>query len=241
MASSNDVQRLFLQAILSRRVVSAKLAKVLYAKCVEAVKAADENLAIQYTGSDAEWDNIITKVNNAIDGLDLEFKSQHDETTGRPMYALVNTKGDGIAQIATDYTANEITYFKAIVEQIMLGPRECYSVSSMAALREVNDIKNMTKSQGEVLLSSFVANGWLLKSKCVVIYMTTSFRVFGIDTPFYQTRPVFSIDSDPAGTTELSENDVPRRGCRMHYLLRGQSSSHPHSSLPLNSASAYSL
>lgn len=38
MASSNDVQRLFLQAILSRRVVSAKLAKVLYAKCVEAVK-----------------------------------------------------------------------------------------------------------------------------------------------------------------------------------------------------------
>lgn len=38
MVSSNDVGRLFLQSIISRRVVSDKLAKVLWGKCVEAVK-----------------------------------------------------------------------------------------------------------------------------------------------------------------------------------------------------------
>lgn len=36
----------------------------------------------------------------------------------------------------------------------------------MAALRETNNL-NMTKSQAEVVLSSFVAKGWLVKSRYV--------------------------------------------------------------------------
>lgn len=70
--------------------------------------------------------------------------------------------------MATDYTAGEIAYFKAIVEQIMLAPRLSYSVSSLAALREVSEVKpklNMSKSQAETVLGSFVAKGWLLRSK----------------------------------------------------------------------------
>ena len=90
--------------------------------------------------------------------------------------------------MATEYSPIEIAYFKAVVrsstasfvvpaayaytdsaqlEQIMLAPNESYCVSSLAALREVNSLKsNMTKSQAEATLSSFVAKGWLLKSKC---------------------------------------------------------------------------
>jgi hypothetical protein len=37
MVSSNDVQRLFLQAILSRKIVTSTLAHLLHAKCVQAV------------------------------------------------------------------------------------------------------------------------------------------------------------------------------------------------------------
>lgn len=50
----------------------------------------------------------------------------------------------------------------------MLAPRESFSVSSLAALREVNSIKpksNMSKTQAETVLGSFVAKGWLLRSK----------------------------------------------------------------------------
>jgi non-structural maintenance of chromosomes element 1 len=48
----------------------------------------------------------------------------------------------------------------------MMAPNETYSVSSLAALREVNHLKTiMTKTQGEVVLNSFVAKGWLLKSE----------------------------------------------------------------------------
>ena len=50
----------------------------------------------------------------------------------------------------------------------MLAPNESYSVSSLAALREIGHLKlNVTKAQGEVLLSTFVAKGWLKKSKYV--------------------------------------------------------------------------
>ena len=50
----------------------------------------------------------------------------------------------------------------------MLAPNESFSVTSMAALREVNALKaNMPKSHAELVLGSFVAKGWLLKSKCV--------------------------------------------------------------------------
>ena len=48
----------------------------------------------------------------------------------------------------------------------MLASRETYSVSSLAALREVSSLKSsMTKSQAEAVLASLVAKGWLLKSK----------------------------------------------------------------------------
>ncbi|KAF8894537.1 Nse1 non-SMC component of SMC5-6 complex-domain-containing protein [Infundibulicybe gibba] len=168
MVSSNDVQRLFLQAVLSRRVLSGKLAQLLWSKCIAAVKAADDTLAIPESTSKEAWGQFLTKVNASLNDLDLEFQRLQDETTGWEMYALINRKGDAIAQMATDYTPGEIAYFKVIVEQVMLAPRESYSVSSLAALREVASIKpksNMSKAQAEVVLGSFVAQGWLLKSK----------------------------------------------------------------------------
>jgi non-structural maintenance of chromosomes element 1 len=60
----------------------------------------------------------------------------------------------------------------------MLAPNSSYSISSLAALREVNTLTSpMTKTQAESVLASFVAKGWLLKSKYVVrhwIYLPTT-------------------------------------------------------------------
>jgi hypothetical protein len=53
----------------------------------------------------------------------------------------------------------------------MLAPHESFSVSSIAALREVSLMKpksNMSKTQAEVVLGSFAAKGWLLKSKYAI-------------------------------------------------------------------------
>jgi len=163
--SSNDVQRLFLQAILSRGILSYAHAQALREKCVASVLAADDSLDIEYQDGRPAWEAFVTNINQALDCLDLDFRQLSDEQTGREMYGLVNRKGDEIAQMATDYTPAEITFFKAIVEQIMLSPRHAYSISSLAALREVSHFKsNMTKTQAEIVLGSFVARGWLVKS-----------------------------------------------------------------------------
>ena len=59
----------------------------------------------------------------------------------------------------------------------MLAPHEGYSVSSLVALREVNSLKtNMTKAQAEIVLGSFVAKGWLLKSRQVYLSLWSASR-----------------------------------------------------------------
>ncbi|TFK42659.1 Nse1 non-SMC component of SMC5-6 complex-domain-containing protein [Crucibulum laeve] len=166
MASAADVERLFLQSVLSRGMVSKKLAQTLWERSIAAVKAANDALNIPHPRPEDGWNNFLSKVNKSLDKLDLEFRHLHDETSGKEMYALVNRKGDDIAQVATDYTPAEIAFFKAIVEQIMMAPREAFSVSSLGALRELNAIKSsMSKTQAEIVLASFVSRDWLLKSK----------------------------------------------------------------------------
>ncbi|KAG9318781.1 Nse1 non-SMC component of SMC5-6 complex-domain-containing protein [Chiua virens] len=172
--TSNDVQRLFLQAIFSRGILSFKHAQVLWARCIDTVKVANPTLAVRFDESRQAWDRFVTDINIALNPLDLEFRHLSDEQTGTEMYAVVNTKDDEVAQMATDYTPLEIAYFKAVVEQIMLAPHNAYSVSSLAALREVTALKsNMTKSQAESVLGSLVAKGWLLKSKRARYFLST--------------------------------------------------------------------
>ncbi|KAF8797954.1 hypothetical protein BYT27DRAFT_7203644 [Phlegmacium glaucopus] len=164
--SAADVDRLFLQAVLSRGLLSSTLAQSLWEKSIDAVNASNNSLNIPNPKDKDSWNAFVAKINRSLDKLDLEFRHMHDELSGKEMYAIVNRKGDEIAQMATDYTPAEITFFKAIVEQIILAPREAFSVSSLAALRELNAAKiNMTKSQAEIILASFVSKGWLLKSK----------------------------------------------------------------------------
>lgn len=65
----------------------------------------------------------------------------------------------------------------------MLAPRQSFSVSSLGALREVGAIKpkvNMTKAQAENVLASFVARGWLLKSKYVLPIFVIKLGVLSI-------------------------------------------------------------
>ncbi|THH33872.1 hypothetical protein EUX98_g234 [Antrodiella citrinella] len=166
MVSSNDVQRLFLQAIFSRRIVSQKLAVKLWEKCVDAVKASDDTLEIPFSDTREAWDAWVVKINAALDPIDLEFAHMNDQANGKELYALVNRKGDEVAQMATDYSPVEIVYFKNLIEQIMLAPNETYCITSFAALREVANLKpTMTKTHGEIVLNSFVAKGWLHVSR----------------------------------------------------------------------------
>ena len=104
------------------------------------------------------------------------------------------------------------------VEQIMLAPNNSYSISSLAALREVNALTSpMTKTQAESVLASFVAKGWLLKSKYV--------RLHGVAlpplTPLLQEGSFLAVFTLFARAPALSQVYISGRSPGMQELLRG--------------------
>ncbi|VDB89665.1 unnamed protein product [Peniophora sp. CBMAI 1063] len=161
MADASDARKLFIQAILLRRYMTTHLAQALWHKCREDVMAVDESVFVQ----DIPWDELVKEVNQSLNSFDLEFSRGHDEITGVEMWALVNRRDDEVAQVASDLSPSEITYFKALVEEIILAPDHAYSISSIAAMRDPVKPANMTKPGAETVLASFVARGWLLKSR----------------------------------------------------------------------------
>lgn len=107
MVSANDVQRLFLQGVFSRSILSFKHAQVLWEKCIDAVKstctqlsppfvqcrhlvAANPTLDIRFSDKREDWDSFVIKINDSLNCLDLEFRHLTDEQTGREMYAMVS-------------------------------------------------------------------------------------------------------------------------------------------------------
>ncbi|KAG8877765.1 hypothetical protein FRB97_003137 [Tulasnella sp. 331] len=165
---SHDVDRLFIQALMTRRVVSEVLLKKLFVKSKAAVLSVDKDVQV----SDLDWPTFLARVKSSLDVLDLNIARTVDEETGHGVYALVNTVGDEVSKLATEYPAEHIVYFRHIVEQIMTAPRQAFSISSMAALSELASLpepvrKKITKIQAQALLNSFVARGWLAKKgKC---------------------------------------------------------------------------
>ncbi|KAG8954669.1 hypothetical protein FRC04_011102 [Tulasnella sp. 424] len=158
-----DVERLFLQAIMTRCIVSEKLAEELWRASVEAVRKVQPNIE-----AEQDWNEFFSNVKRLLDPLGLDLKGTTIEDTGEKAQILVNTVGDELAQLATAYTATEITFFKQIVELIVMAPNESYSAGEITCLKEGNQLPAPMKvplRHGTKLLGSFVANGWLRKSK----------------------------------------------------------------------------
>ncbi|KZT60417.1 hypothetical protein CALCODRAFT_532623 [Calocera cornea HHB12733] len=161
MARYSDVHRLFLQSLISRRFLSIKLAEKLYDRACEIVAAAEGT-----EPSRQPFEAALGQVGDALGPIGLEIRKLQDEGTKVIMMAIVNTKGDAIAQVATEFSPNEIAYFKLIVEVIMLAPSESFSVSSIAAIKESTNLPSkMTKTEAESTLNAFVSRGWLIKSQ----------------------------------------------------------------------------
>lgn len=51
--------------------------------------AADDSLEVPFTGTKEAWESWVTKINQALNPLDLEFAHMNDQATGKELYALV--------------------------------------------------------------------------------------------------------------------------------------------------------
>ncbi|CAG8599545.1 4239_t:CDS:2 [Funneliformis mosseae] len=147
-----DTHRLFLQASIAERFFTEETAIRLYQ---QACQATDDHNSETFT-------EFIATINAKLNIVDLELRKSHNEDDGKP----VNTNGDDIAQIATEYSPVEITFFRRLIELIVTADDEEFSVSSIIALKEVSKLKvPLTKSNGETLLQRFTDDKWLIRSR----------------------------------------------------------------------------
>lgn len=61
------------------------------------------------------YGDIVDEINTNIEAFGFHIKRFLDEYSGKPWTAFINTKSDDIAKVATEYTPQEIAYFRTIV------------------------------------------------------------------------------------------------------------------------------
>ncbi|KAG0200822.1 hypothetical protein BGX28_006208 [Mortierella sp. GBA30] len=157
-----NLHRFFLQAAISRRLMTEATALDLYSQAC--------NLTQEPFDQD-NFSDFIGQLNEGLNSVELEFRRSQDEVTGTPVMALTNTNGQKIAQVATGYSPTELEYFKHLLDAIVTADDEAYCISSTAALHEAGTLKNkenkvlvLTKRDAELLLDRFIADKWFIRS-----------------------------------------------------------------------------
>jgi hypothetical protein len=177
----NDGNRAFLQAFLARSVLTLDAAKPIIA----AISTVQEGRDIQPEDISVEdLNTYVSKANRKLSPLDLEIRSSFHQHTRERTYALINTTSDPLTQLATTYSADEITYLKKLLDAMFdgmnnKGKREAMCISGIDAIqvgrannrRETQD-GNTQSSAGmlsardaEAMLDKLQAEGWLEKSR----------------------------------------------------------------------------
>ncbi|KAK7100948.1 non-structural maintenance of chromosomes element 1 homolog [Littorina saxatilis] len=159
----NDAHKAFLQAFMSVGVQKAKEVKEVYRKCCEQCAEPYSNEEKERTRQMVEF---IRTINNCIQPFHLEVKKGVCEEDGTHFYCLVNNVENAFTLLASDYTANDLEFFKKLVEEI-ISSDGC--VGSRVALNVVERLeKKMTRQDAEILLERLENDRWVLMKEGVV-------------------------------------------------------------------------
>ncbi|KIY31848.1 hypothetical protein I305_05813 [Cryptococcus gattii E566] len=162
------LHRVFIQSLLSRRVVSETIALELYKRAVAAVRAHDRQFNPPYATSSNGVASFVTDVSSLLHIVSLEIIRTIDQRSDRAFFVLRNLDASEVASLATDLNSTEVEYLRNLIESIVIS----YPANSLA-IGQARDVINdspltqhkMTKSHAESLLDALVSRGWLYKSK----------------------------------------------------------------------------
>lgn len=174
-AAYDNTHRTFLQALLARQVITFEEAKPLLA----AIQTADtpERPTLPEDISHEDFENYVHTLNSAISPFDFEIRSTFHQNTKQKIYALVNTTSDGLTQMATVHTADEIAFVKRVLDamfdtfntqraEIMaIQPMQVNKLAKDPNRRESGSTQQaqnagLTMSQAEKVMESMVKEGW---------------------------------------------------------------------------------
>ncbi|KAL8741685.1 MAG: hypothetical protein Q9190_005735 [Brigantiaea leucoxantha] len=180
----NDSHRAFLQAFMARSTLTFEQAKPLLA-AIQTAHERKETLVEDIT--EADFTSYINAANTRLSPFDLQIRSTFHQTSRERIYALVNVTSDPIIQLATNYSPDEISFLKRVLDAMFetynTSRHEVMAINSMQAVRlhknpESNrrETQNGSATQGssgqglkmleaEKMLKTLVEEGWFEKSK----------------------------------------------------------------------------
>jgi hypothetical protein len=122
----------------------------------------------------ADFESYVAAAASVLSMYDYEIRSSLHQVTKERTWAVVNSISDGVTQLATGRTADEMAYLRRLLDAMFdvynTRRREVMAVTSMQAL-EKRVIKGeaggggLTHEQAERLLGVLGSEGWLERSK----------------------------------------------------------------------------
>lgn len=124
MSPYDDSHRLFVQAMLTKRIIPEESAKALYAKVCQATQRKsccrpfpEKLYSFHRIGQPKEYQDFLAEVNKELDLLDFSLKVAHAESDGSSYLAFVNGKGDFFTESATRFKPAELSYCRELVRK----------------------------------------------------------------------------------------------------------------------------
>lgn len=162
MSNLGDEHRLFLQAFMWRKICRAGEVMNLYKECLRRAN-------IQISSCDAsELSQFVNKINSHIRPMHMQIRKGIEEDTGINCYALVNMTNSSLSCLSSDYTVNELEFFKKIVDKIILSEDGVASSVSLLNLTDEMADRKLSKKEAEDLIERFVTDKFLCKNYGVI-------------------------------------------------------------------------
>lgn len=213
MSEMNDSHRLFLQAILSHGIFNSTQVLEFY------------TLACQRIGETADKDQLgefVQTINLCIKPLSLEIKKGIGEHNGKSYYTLVNTSEQDITRLSSHYTANELEYFKKLVEIIL--DSDAGTVSSTKALNLGSTMeKKMNVQEVQELINKLEHYHWVEEPETKRGHICLSTRAIMELTHYMETQfPTQVVKCNLCKKLCLQGQNCSRCDARLHHFCAGR-------------------
>ncbi|KAI8970450.1 Nse1 non-SMC component of SMC5-6 complex-domain-containing protein [Mycotypha africana] len=186
MASSpyTDTHRLFVQSMLSKRIIPEEEAKELYEKVRQVTQSKEKQLTsfnrwyedlidqLYKDPSEEGFTNFFATINTQLETLDYALRITHREYDGSPFLTLVNVKQDPMTEVATNYSASELGYIRELIDMIVNADNEDFAISTMAAIQLGNKIKplKLTPKETQDVLERLIEDKWIAEEESNGVY-----------------------------------------------------------------------
>lgn len=176
--------RAFLQALLSRGTMTLEESRPIVAAISSADGEGQDELHPHQVTED-DFDAYLSAAAQAASLFDYEIRSTRHQLTKQRVYAIVNTASDPQTQLATTYTADELSFIKRVLDAMfdkyntprmeILALTELQAVKLARPNRRPSQLaseepsqaasdKGLKHSEVETVLASLVDGGWFEKS-----------------------------------------------------------------------------